>query len=60
MERTAAAQAAATGTRLALSAAQGARGFMNLLSKGSRSSQDGASSSAAEGVNPGPDPHLRP
>lgn len=49
MERTAAAQAAATGTRLALSAAQGARGFMEMLSK-SRGGSGGASTSAQHEV----------
>lgn len=52
MERTAAAQAAATGTRLALSAAQGARGFMDMLSKG-RGGSRGASSSGQQEVRGG-------
>ena len=50
MERTAAAQAAAAGTRLALSAAQGARGFMDLLSKG-RGGAGAASTSAQQEVS---------
>lgn len=55
-ERTAAAQAAAAGSRLALAAGAGARGFMNMVQSGRRSSRgsiDGGKASADAEVQVG-------
>ena len=42
LERTAATQAAAAGSRLALAAGAGARGFLNMVQQGRRSSRGSA------------------